>query len=499
MELADLLDQAGEPVAEFDLGDLSVAVHAGRSSLWVIVRRPGRGALAIRAAFLTCDYRCKRIARDGAELRLELTSRMGVHDIAFSLSEEYLHRLRMTVRFTPAIAMLVPFQPRDLYPLGEGDDPLAARGQVDAAQRGINSGLIYFRIAEPAFGTVLYFQNLTALNDFFLATDTKPDGAVGGEWPELGYRAPTPPQSATSPTEPLRAGETVTLSDAILVFRDDIAPSETESARRFLQMLGSAYMALDLPVPCYHDWIERSGRTLKDLETASEATIRHYGHLDAHPYTATEYPDIMVQMSLVAAIRDWGRWLGERHPLEDALKGGVDKFYDPELKTLRRYLPNVGKDKDSDAVDSWYLYHPLLNLARLAIDGDKRSRDLFLTSIDFGIEAAHRFDYRWPIQYNINDFSIITASANDGQGQTDVGGIFAYVMLQAYELTADECFLHEARAAIDAAVGLEFRLNYQANLTALGRCRVHAAVADHQCRTLPRTKLRLRRQLLPQL
>ena len=41
-------------------------------------------------------------------------------------------------------------------------------------------------------------------------------------------------------------------------------------------------------------------------------------------------------------------------------------------------------------------------------------------------------------------------------------------MLEAYEMTSDERFLHEARAALDAAEGMRFNLNYQANLTAWG-------------------------------
>lgn len=41
-------------------------------------------------------------------------------------------------------------------------------------------------------------------------------------------------------------------------------------------------------------------------------------------------------------------------------------------------------------------------------------------------------------------------------------------MLQAFELTDDKMYLDEARAAIDAAMGLRFNVNYQANLTAWG-------------------------------
>jgi hypothetical protein len=234
-------------------------------------------------------------------------------------------------------------------------------------------------------------------------------------------------------------------------------------------MLGVAYKMLDLPSTDYRDWVDRAARTLRDLDQAPEATIAHYGHRYIHPYTDAEYPDIMVQMSIVAAIHDWGKWCGEPHPLEAEFKAGLKKFYDPKLKSLRRYLPNVGDDKDADAVDSWYLYHPMLNLGILALDGDEDAKALLLKSIDFGIKAAHHFEYKWPVQYKITDFSIITEVAGaDGRGQTDVGGIYAWVMLQAFELTGDKRFLDEARAAIDAAMGLRFNVNYQANLTAWG-------------------------------
>src|SRR3546814_15862316 len=108
----------------------------------------------------------------------------------------------------------------------------------------------------------------------------------------------------------------------------------------------------------------------------------------------------------------------------------MGRFYDPKLKTLRRYLPNVGDDKNADAVDSWYLYHPLLNLGKLALAGNARAKRLFLKSIDYGIRAAHHFDYKWPVQYDVTDFSVITEAADaDGRGQTDVGGGYAWVKI----------------------------------------------------------------------
>ncbi|MHA6724249.1 hypothetical protein [Sphingomonas sp. RS2018] len=402
-------------------------------------------------------------------MRVALTSAIGRHVVTFSVDTTAHPVLRITTRLTPSQDLLVPYLPRDLYPLGPEDDPLTARGHVEAAQRGLNGGLLYARLDGPTPGTFLYLQNLTAMNPYYNDTDTKPDGAVGGEWPELGYLPPVPPQSGTPPTSPLQGGEDVCLSDALIAFHRDPPLNEVHSARLFLQLLGSIYPLLDQPAPEFHDWPGRAERTLRDLAESPAATIRHYGHLYVHPYTASEYPDSMVQVSLLAAIYDYGLWRGEDVPLAAELAAGLNRFFDPALPSIRRYLPNVGDDKDRDAVDSWYLYHPLIGLGTLALGGDARARRLFQGSLDFAIRAARHFDYRWPIQYKVTDFSVITQARGDTDlGQTDVGGIYAHVMLLAFELTDDPKYLAEARTAIDAARGMRFDLNYQANLTAWG-------------------------------
>jgi hypothetical protein len=468
---AELDAQSMQALGTLVLAGRDVRVMAGRDAIWVIVRRDGLGGVAFRAAHTPGGATGikTRVDRAGTSLTVRMDSAQGHHSLQIATHETTLPTLRFTSKLVPAAPLLIAFQPRDVYPLGLGDDPLVAVGEVAAAQRGLNSGLIFFHLDEPAFGSVLYFQNLTAMNDYFVATKTTPDTAVGGVWPELGYLPPTPAQTGTPAVDPLPADQEVTMSDAIIVFHDDAARDEQDSGLRFLQMQGAAYRLLDLPRTEYRDWVTRSETTIRDLDTAPEATISHYGHRYFHPYTATEYPDIMVQMSLLSAIRNYADWAGKPVPLADEIQAGLGKFHDTKLKTMRRYLPNVGKDKDKTAVDSWYLYHPLLNLGHLAVDGDARARRLFIGSLDFAIRAAKHFDYAWPIQFKVTDFSVIVEARNDdGLGQTDVGGLYAYVMLQAFQLTDDKRYLDEARNAIDAARGMRFELNYQANLTAWG-------------------------------
>jgi len=457
-------------LASFGAGDLWIDVHAEEEALWLLVRRPDAGGLALRAALWAGKAAIRALdPQPGRTARLRVSHALGEHCVDIVANTNTLPHLRMTAGFTPSHPTILPHIPRDLFPLGRNGDPLQARGHVEAVQRGLNGGLLYFRVDEPCFGNILYFQNLTALNDYCRATDTIPGDAVGGVWPELGLLLPAPGTHCADDARPLPAGREIILSDATLVFRPDIPRDERDSARQFLQMLGSAYTLIEPPPTDYRDWPRRAERTLRDLGKAPEATLRHYGHRYVRPYTAAEYPDAMVQMSIVQAIHEWGKWQGKAHPLESEFMAGVGKFYDAKLKALRRYLPNVGDDKDAEAVDSWYLYHPLLNLGRLALDGEKPAERLFLKSLDYGIKAAHHFDYKWPIQYKAGDFSVITETTGaDGRGQTDVGGIYAWVMLQAFELTDDKRFLDEARAAIDAAIGLGFAINYQANLTAWG-------------------------------
>ncbi len=456
-------------VARFDLAGRQVEVALGHDSLWAIIRRDS-ARLAVRTAYAPGGLKARKLrTKPGEALRIGLTSAIGKHVVSFIADGDLLPLLRIVTRLTPAEDLLIPHLPRDLYPLDGNDDPLGAEGNVEAAQRGLNGGLLYWRLGGDTPGSLLYIQNLTALNPYYNATGTKPDGAVGGEWPELGYLPPTPPQSGVPPVNPLPKGEEITLSDALLVFHKDAPQNEAHSARLFLQMLGSAYRLMDKPDCEFHDWPERAERTARDLASAPEATIRHYGHTYVHPYTASEYPDSMVQVITLSTLHDYGAWRGKPLPLEKKLAAGLDRFFDADLGSIRRYLPNVGPDKDKDAVDSWYLYHPMLGLGHLALEGDKQARRLFEDSLGFAIKAAHHFHYKWPIQYKVTDFSVIVASRGEtGLGQTDVGGIYAYVMLVAFELTDDPKYLAEARKAIDAAQGMRFELNYQANLTAWG-------------------------------
>ncbi len=72
----------------------------------------------------------------------------------------------------------------------------------------------------------------------------------------------------------------------------------------------------------------------RDIAEAPEATIRHYGHSYVHPYTASEYPDSMVQLITVSSLHEYGVWRGKPLPLEKRLAAGIGRFFGPVRATV---------------------------------------------------------------------------------------------------------------------------------------------------------------------
>jgi hypothetical protein len=124
------------------------------------------------------------------------------------------------------------------------------------------------------------------------------------------------------------------------------------------------------------------------------------------------------------------------------------------------------EQKKPMVMDSWYLQHPLLNLSRLALKGDEVAKTLFLDSLEFAIKVAHHFNYNWPVFYKMDTLEIVKAETQPGKGgEKDVPGLYAHVMLQAWELTGKKQYLAEAEKAALKLKGLGFDLFYQANNT----------------------------------
>ncbi len=457
---------------QHEIGGYTIRAHHLNNSFWITITCPKGAQVVLRPAYAPNDHLMlgKTINHDNG-ITVSLSASIGNYKIKLEFPDKEIPLLRYTTTFSPNAPLLVPFWPKDMVITGPDDHDKDPEGSIYISQQGTRSGLQYFSLDKPKSGAVLYFQNLTALNDYAQATETSLGGVVGGTWPELGFSLPP-----TLKNKPLPAHKEIILSDAFLAFTPENPKGEMEQAKQFLKLLADVYLHLPKPATKYHDWPDLLKKGLHDLEF-SHGCWSHGAEQDYLNAYVADYdtpPELMVQLAVLLPLTDYYDWCKTELPAIKKIQNGLDAFYSKELKTVVRFLPALAKDLSGDEeqlkpniMDSWYLHHPLLNLGRLALRGDRQGKKLFLDSIDFTIKVAHHFNYEWPVLYNMDTLELVKAETQPGKGgEKDVAGLYALVMLHAWQLTRDDKYLSEAKKAAKTLAGKGFELFYQANNTA---------------------------------
>jgi hypothetical protein len=469
----------GRPDASwsFSLQDFQFNIIEGDQSLWIVVTFPKGGEIALRAAY--CPYNHieindMRVISDEVEnthhqgLDIHLSSVTGEYHVQLAFLRPDRALIHCTTMLTPTAPLFVPFFPRDIIPLGAKDELIHPAGVIYTRQVGPRTGMVYFSLSRPEGGTVMYFQNLTSLNDYAEKTGTSLVEVVGGNWPELGLSLPPAVE------QPLEAGKEIVISDAYIIFNPSIPGNDLEMSRQFLDSLAQIYLVLPRLETEYRDWPGIVKKSLRDLGNEKcWTTIRNVKYLNAYVGDDETPPESMVQLSVLLPMLEYADWLGEEIPMSRDIIATLPKFFDEKANVYGRWLISEqdrldGSEdhKNPRVMDSWYLYHSLLNLSRLALRGDETARKLFLDSIDYAIEVARKFKYQFPVFYNLDSVEVIKAETKKGRGgENDVAGQYAHVMMQAWDLTKEQRYLEEAKEAARSLQGLGFNMLYQANST----------------------------------
>lgn len=465
--------EEGTIILEKSIQGYELKIIVADFCLWIVAEWPKGGRIAFRAAFAANDKLEVTNIKDNKGAIFTLKGATGTIVVNLQFPEEEKSIFRYTTTITPAFDLLIPYWPRDIMPLHKTTGKTEnTKGKVHASQVGTRSGQLFFSLEKPQTGSVFYFQNLTALNKFCEDTQTSAGDLVGGVWPEIGMKLPV-----TSSDKPLIAGEEYVISDAFVLLSTDIPQDNYQMSQQFMNHLADIYMLIPRPDTEYHDWIDILNKGLNDLDTHKGCWKYADGHsyLNAYVSDYKTPPESMVQLAVLLPLIDFDQWSGEdHHPMIDTLRNGLENFYDEQLGTIVRWLPALEKNLDRseeqkhpDVMDSWYLHHPLLNLSRLALDGDKLARKLLMDSIDYVIKVAHHFNYQWPVFYKMATLEVIKAETAEGQGgEKDVPGAYAHLMIQVWQLTGDKKYFNEAIKAAKKLDGLGFDIFYQANNTA---------------------------------
>lgn len=466
---ADL--QASELLHSVTRKRYNFAISNTGDSLWLTVEWPGGGKIAFRLAFaMNATFSQPEISETADGMLITSTTRLASYQIVVAFPQSQKTVVRYTTTFRAKFAMLIPFWPRDIIPLTADGRIENTAGKIHAAQEGGRSGQVFFSYTKPVTGSVFYFQNLTAMSDYCDVSKTVLTNSVGGKWPEIGFQFPV------NKDQPVPANTEYVISDAFVFLSEDIPGKDYDISEQYLDFLVAAYLLQPKPEIGYHDWPTIAKNTLESLDT-NKGCWRQTGgtpYLTAYLGDYKTPSEILVQLAVLLPLQEYLEWSGEKSRVGDELNTGLGAFYEEKIGSIVRWLPALKDELDHSeeqkqqmVMDSWYLHHPLLNLSRLALKGDKNAEKLFLNSIDFAIRVAHHFDYDWPVFYRMTTLEVLKSETKPGKGgERDVPGSYAHVMLMAWKLTGEKRFLNEAAKAVKKLDDLSFDIFYQANNTA---------------------------------
>lgn len=440
-------------------------------SLWIVATWPDNGKMAFRPAFgMNSCFEVTNLFDDGQTLVINLETRLGKYEVTVSFPDDTAPLLHYTTSFKANQPLIIPFWPRDIIPVTQKGSVENTNGKIHMNQMGSRSGIIFFSTTKPKTGSIFYFQDLTSLSGYCEATETTLDDSVSGSWPEIGFKLPNTEE------KPLPADKAYIVSDAYVLLSEEIVDDEIKETHQFLNNLATVYRTLPHPEVIYHNWPEITDNCLNDIYNNKGCWTQTNGspYLNAYLCDYDTPAEVMVQLAVIMPLNELKHWFGETHPLYDDLFNGIDAFYEPKIKTINRWLPDLKDDLDNSEIqkkemvmDSWYLHHPLMNLARLALKGEKKAEELVIESVEFAIKVAHHFNYEWPVFYKMDTLEVIRKETAPGKGgEKDVPGSYAHLMLLIYRLTNDKRYLREAEKAVKKLVGIGFDIFYQANNTA---------------------------------
>jgi hypothetical protein len=435
----------------------------------MVAEYPGKEKLAFRLIFTGNDtLSIDQIEEQDNGISISVATVSAIYRTVVAFPDKENSIVRYTTTMKAKLAVLLPYWPKDILPFSK-NGKIPKEGAIHMQQVGTRSGLLFFSLPEPMKASVFYFQNLTALGPYCELTKTSAAELVGGKWPELGFALPVTDQ------DPVPEGEELIISDAFVLLTDVVPKNNFEITRQFLDHLATIYLVIPRPETVYHHWPDTAEQSLNGLADHKGCWTFANGHpyLNAYVCDYATPPELMVQLAVLVPLIEYCQWKQDDHPMIEQIKNGLPAFYQKQLGTVVRWLPasedqldESEEQKTKNIMDSWYLHHPLLNLSRLAGNGDKDAKKLLLDSVDYAIKVAQHFDYQWPVFYKMDTLEVVKAETKPGEGgEKDVPGAYAHLMLEIWKLTGEQRYFDEARAAADKLVDLGFEIFYQANNT----------------------------------
>ncbi len=325
---------------------------------------------------------------------------------------------------------------------------------VFAKQLPFAAPLIYLSNPGLLGGTLLYFQDLTSLNDLFRSTKGGAGSIMVDFSPKgdgFGFRLPG------KTLHDLPRQEEILVTDSYLYLYPHQPMDEADRARTFFTLLSAVYDLIQKPGTEPTDWQDLARKEITDFRNSEKLWVNYRGKPFLRAYVADKRtsPELISQLDVLLALTKYHRQYGGVEDLIKKITAGLPDFYKKDFGCI------VNNPTDSLHGDSWYLIGEMIQLVKLAQMGNQTARDVLLRSSERVIQFAQTVNYEFPVFFSYPNFQPLEGS------EPDVAGGYAYLMLELYELTGEEQYLVEAKESIQHIRGKEFYLNYELQMTAL--------------------------------
>jgi len=330
------------------------------------------------------------------------------------------------------------------------------------AERASFAAPIFYAYSETLDATLLYWFDLTRINPFIDVTRYGPAGTAGHRGRTFGHTL------TSTDLRKLPTGESVALYDAYLFLTPGRPADEGAMFEDFLLQVSDIYDLIAKPEISLPDWQALAQETLTDLDdpdTWVELNGKRYWR--AYVSDTRQSAEAITQLDVgLGAARYAARYGDEQATrIAELAEATLEDFYNPLFGLVQNSGP-IAVTGSQGRGDTWYELGHVLKMAEWGLLGSEVAADIALRSADAWMEYAHAVDYRFHRFYNFPDPDNPAAAWQGSEREPDASGGYAYYMLLLLELTGEERFLEEAKAAVEALAGHGFLLAYETHITA---------------------------------
>jgi hypothetical protein len=330
-----------------------------------------------------------------------------------------------------------------------------------------------YAYSEALDSTIFYWVDLTALNPFMQAAHFTPSATPQRQGQRFGHDF-----SLTDLKNQLKH-VAAPLYDSYLYLIPGEPLDENDLFARYLHNLSDIYDLMAVPEDHLVGWLFPYGipegalnpppavqdLTLRDLTSEKNwVSLDGKRYLRAYVGDTRQSAEAITQLDVYSALTRYKMRFGSVPDYYQELRATISDFFNPDFGPAGMFQNSgpISLTGPQGRGDTWYELGHALKVAELALwdPEDGEMLDLALRAGETWIEIAQAVDYRFPRFYAFDTWEGL-------EREPDAGGGYAYLMLLLHDLTGEEYFVDEARAALKALEGYGFLFSYETHMTAL--------------------------------